>query len=165
MSLENLQLSAYLIEELYRNNLITEDKGQADTTSPASKGIASLGKNQKNVLVIVKERDTVFLQDDDLALLLRIIHPCGLSMADISLINIENTPSDNTMLSAQFKPSKVILFGAGPSDIELPMLFPPFQVQHYNNCSYLCSPSLAGLSQDVEQKKKLWQSLQKLFSL
>ena len=165
MSFENIQLSPYLIRELYRNNLIIEVENQTAITLQEESLISHLGKNEKNIVIIVNEKDSVFLHDNDLNLLLRIISPCKLSMADIAVVNINKTPVKIASLISEFRPVKTILFGATPADISLPMHFPHFQVQHYNNCDYVCSPSLAALAENVDLKKQLWLSLQKLFSL
>ena len=85
-------------------------------------------------------------------------------MADIALVNVAKNPSISyTEITGQFKAEKIILFGTEPEAIGLPLEFPHYQIQKFNNQVYLSSVSLNGLQADKEEKLKLWNCLKKIF--
>lgn len=166
MSFENIQLPPFLIQDLYKNILIDEKKFQLITDTSKKDKIKCLGSNKKNVLVLVSEENIPFLNDADLHFLSGILEACRLSLADIALVNISRYNSLNfKILITQFNPSKNILFGVEPSALELPLHFPHFQIQQFNNQLYLSGPSLKELIADKQLKLQLWGSLKKLFSI
>ena len=57
------------------------------------------------------------------------------------------------------------MFGVLPKALELPLDFPYYQLQKYNNHTYLSAPALAALINDKTEKVKLWTSLKQLFSI
>ena len=60
---------------------------------------------------------------------------------------------------------KILLIGVSPADIQLPMDFPYYQIQRYNNQVYLSAPGLKLIKEDREQKTRLWVSLKQVFSI
>ena len=163
MSFENIQLPPFLIQDLYRDHLIDDNNIKSGFDILKNEQIQYLGKNEKKILVIVKEENVPFLQDNDLNFLIGILHACKLSMADIALVNIKNGLHKNKAFMAQFNPEKYFLFGVAPSEMELPLLFPHFQVQQYSNIIYLSGPSLNQIAADKVLKQLLWDSLKKVF--
>ncbi|MEO6488402.1 MAG: hypothetical protein ABIO04_00560 [Ferruginibacter sp.] len=166
MSLDNFQLPPFLIHELYKDSLI--HNGVLNANTPVLKGmeLPFLGDNAKNILVLVDEKEAVYLNDEDLALLTGILMACNVLLTDIALVNQDKNPGiEYKRLMQSFKPSIVLFFGTDPVKLQFPLNFPHYQVQRYNNQTYLSSPSLKLLSVDLEEKRKLWASLQKLFSI
>ncbi|HEU0063637.1 MAG TPA: hypothetical protein VFQ58_01355, partial [Flavisolibacter sp.] len=107
-----------------------------------------------------------FLSDNDLQFLTNILNACKLSLADVAIINLQNTGDilfENIL--KKLKSSSVLLFNVTPSEINLPINFPQFQVQQYNNHTYLYSPSFSELEQDKKLKSALWQALKNLFKI
>lgn len=166
MSFENIQLPPFLIQDLYKDLLIDENKSQLTSDTLKKAEISYLGKNEKNILVLVNEENIPFIADNDLNFLVDILSACKLSMADIALVNFHHIrPLNSKVLTAQFNPTKNILFGVEPSALGLPLHFPHYQIQQYNNQTYLSGPSLKELAADKQLKQQLWDSLKKLFSL
>lgn len=166
MSFENIQLPPFLIQDLYKDLLIEEKKSQLISDTLKKGEISYLGKNEKNILVLVNEENIPFLPDNDLNFLIVILGACKLSMTDIALVNFKHNSSlNNKVLTAKFNPAKNLLFGVEPSALELPLHFPHYQIQQYNNQAYLSGPSLKEISSDKQLKQQLWDSLKKLFSL
>ena len=162
MSINDIKLNPQLLSELYEKSLI-ESSGSKTREEPQLK---FLGDNKKNVLIVVKNNLLPFLSDNDLQFLTTILNACKLSLADVAIINLENTGEiqfENVVL--KLKSSSVLLFDVTPSDINLPINFPHFQVQHFNNHTYLYSPSFTELEQDKKLKSALWQSLKNLFKI
>ena len=63
------------------------------------------------------------------------------------------------------KAEKIFLFGLGADALALPLQFPHYQVQQFNNQVYLSSVALNELQANKDEKMKLWNSLKKIFSL
>jgi hypothetical protein len=166
MSLDNIELPATIIQSLYSKSLYdlkTAEPG-ADTTQPGS--IGYLGSNQKKIALLVNSTEAIYLPDDELNFLLGILTACRLSMADIALINVSQNPDLlYTDIREQLKAEKIFLFGLDAQALALPLQFPLYQVQQFNNQVYLSSASLADLQKDKAEKMKLWNCLKKIFSL
>jgi len=165
MTFEKTQLPAFLIGDLYKDVLIEEP---IPLTLPVSKKgeIQYLGNNGKNILIIVKDKKDEFLSEPDLGFLTGIIGACKLTLKDIAIVNAENVEMlNNKSINKHLQPDKTLLFGIDPSILDLPMQFPHFQVQEFNNQQFLSAPDLSTLASDKELKIQLWNSLKKLFSL
>lgn len=164
MSLDNIQLSPLLVLQLYKKTLIDLNGLRQNSTLPQPYNISFLGNNEKKILVLVNECDTTFLPVADLNFLINILSACKITMADIALINFDKNREINyDILMKYFEPASVLLFGINPADLQFPMHFPHYQLQHYNNQTYICAPALSILATDKEKKKALWNSLQKHF--
>ena len=139
-------------------------------SSPAKKKlinkstIDSLGENEGNILLLVNNEENKFLADDEMKLLSDLLTACKISMADIALVNYHQHPEMNyQLLGDQFHPKKILAFGVTAADLELPFAIPFFQVQKFQDQSYMISPSLADFINNVGLKKLLWNSLKKIF--
>ena len=164
MSLDNIQLTATLLQDLYMNPLYDIKTGESTTDLMKILPVSYLGNNQKKVVILVRAADAIYLPDDELNFLLGILTACKLSMADIALINIsKNTSLLYKDVTEQLKAEKVILFGIDPKELGLPLQFPLYQIQNYNDQVYLSSESLNNLRTDKEEKMKLWNCLKKVF--
>lgn len=164
MGLDNIQLSPSLLLQLYNKTLVDLTGLQQKSPVTQQYNISFLGKNEKKILVLVNETDTTFLPVTDLNLLINILSACKITMADIALINFDKNREINyDILMNYFEPASVLLFGINPADLQFPMHFPHYQLQHYNNQTYICAPALPILATDKEKKKQLWNSLQKHF--
>ena len=125
-----------------------------------------LGKNQKGVLVLVNNSEAAFLQDDELNFLLGILSACKLNMDDVGIVNLNKYPdADYKKISTGLNPDKILLFGLAAADIKLPLSFPDYQIQKYNNQVYLTAPLLSSLQNDKAEKTKLWNCLKQIFSI
>ncbi|HTB52494.1 MAG TPA: hypothetical protein VK718_06955 [Ferruginibacter sp.] len=168
MSLDNIQLPAAVIQDLYKKTLVLSDtkaeKKPQTTSTTISFNI--LGNNQQKILLLVSDDETLYLPDEQLNFLMGILAACKLTMQDVAILNIKkNTDISHTNLATQLKAEKVILFGVETSIIGLPLQFPMYQIQAYNNQTYLTVPLLTILQNDKAEKTKLWLCLKQLFSL
>lgn len=166
MSLDNIQLPATILQGLFSKCLYDLDSDKSVLSDIQSSGISSLGNNQKKIAILVNCETAIYLPDEELNFLLGILTACKLSMADIALVNLYKNPdliySD---LTEQLKAEKVFLFGLTASTIELPLQFPHYQVQQFNNQVYLSSVALNELQANKEEKMKLWNCLKKIFAI
>lgn len=164
MSIDKIQLSPKLVQNLYKKVLVDTAATHIPLKQAEAPSIPSLGTNDKNIIIIVNESQTAFLPENDMTLLTGILNACQLSMADVAIVNFAKNNSLNyEELMRQFNPEFTIMFGTSPADLAFPLQFPMYQLQKYNSKSFLFSAPLRFLSEDVDQKKKLWSCLQKYF--
>jgi hypothetical protein len=168
MSLDNIQLPATVIQDLYKKSLVLSDKKQSVTVEKPSDTVSFniLGNNQQKILILVADEETLYLPDEQLNFLMGILTACKLTMQDVAILNTrKNTNLSYTNFVTVLKSATVILFGVETSTIELPLQFPTYQIQAYNNQTYLSAPSLTVLQNDKAEKTKLWLCLKQVFSL
>jgi hypothetical protein len=190
MSLNNIQLNFSIIGELYKNLLIETNEvlQQLEATPssplPVSPEIKAahgkkenvfdihkedwryLGENKKNILLIVYYKNVTHLPDDHLNFLTSVLTACKLNLGDIAILNTANHPlAIYKTVQEKFKSGFIILFGLTPGEFEMPLNFPEFQIQAFNNCTFLHTPAIEKLEVDKVLKSKLWVSLRKMFNL
>ena len=166
MSLDNIQLPAIVLQDLFANALVDLKTQNAAAASVAAGDLSFLGENKKMVSIIVDHANVIYLPDDELNFLLDILSACKLSMADVALLNRAKNPTlTYRELSEQLSAEKILLFGIEPSTLELPLQFPHYQIQNYNNQVYLSSPALRVLADKKEEKIKLWGCLKQVFAI
>ena len=169
MSLNKIQLPANTIADLYKNHLIepgnieTKIKKEQPKTNDS---ISFLGNNKKQVVVIVNYAKTTHIPDAQLNFLTSILTACKLNLDDIAIVNTGHTEAISfRTLFKQVPAQSVLLFGVSTESLLLPLNFPNFQVQFFDNINYLTSPSLEQIEKDKTLKTQLWTSLKKLFKL
>lgn len=181
MDLNNIDLPASVIADLYHSSLISMDpapgqkskvtKPKEPVTQPVAGNTTtvpwkSLGGNHKNVMVITSNHEAVHLPDNELDLLTGILSACKLTLEDVAIVNLNNHPGASYKdLTSFFKSRIVLLFDVEPASFGLPMSFPQYQIQAFAGNSFLYSPSLKDLGKDKVEKSKLWVSLKRLFNL
>lgn len=161
MNLNNITLTPQLVADLYPASLIEElsfpDKQET---------LKFLGKNQKNILILVSKENVAFLEDDELNFLSSVLAACKLSLADTAIVN-HNTrkPLNYRELTNQLKSKTVLLFDVEAQTIDLPFNFPHFQLQQFDQCTYLSAPALKNIELDKALKTQLWNCLKNIFRL
>jgi hypothetical protein len=166
MSLDNIQLPAIVLQDLYKNSLVDPGTGASKRLSKKTTGIAFLGNNQKLVTIIAADTASIYLADEELNFLMGILSACKLSMADVALVNIEKTGAITyNEIEQQLNTGTMLLFGVTPMQLQLPLQFPHYQVQKYNGLVYLAAPALAVIAADKAEKTRLWTCLKQIFSI
>jgi hypothetical protein len=190
MTLNNIQLNSSHLTDMYRNSLVdmkmTQEEGKffsdqasinkevrkPDSFSDRVAADSSraewkyLGEYKKNILLIVRYADATYLPDEQLNFLTSILGACKLNLGDVAIVNLVNVPSAfYKTVQERFKSTAIILFGLTPQEFEMPVNFPEFQVQAFNNCSFLHTPGLEALETDKILKSKLWVCLRRMFDL
>jgi hypothetical protein len=164
MSLDNIQLPSMVVKELYKDLLVGLNLEQLNQKTATTNGFQLLGKFSRKVLIIVDNNMAIYLPDEELQFLLGILSACKLTMDDVSIANKQrNAHLNYTAISTQLEPSVILLFGIEPLSLELPLSFPFYQVQKYNNQVFLSAPALSALQGNKDQKTMLWKSLQQIF--
>lgn len=180
MDLNNIELPAFIVADLYSSTLIIERNTpdekiipliaremETPFTEPAvDSSWKSLGGNLKKILIIVNNTNAVHLPDNELTFLTEILGACKLSLADVSIVNLNNHPNASYKeLTDFFASNVVVLFDIEPASFGLPMSFPHYQIQAFAGNSFLFSPSLKNLEKNKVEKSKLWVCLKRLFNL
>lgn len=166
MSLNDIELPAFIIQDLFQKTLVDLSVNEKKPTIPANKELNFFGGNKQHIVLLVNNTDTAFVTDQQLTFLSGILNACKLTLEDIGLVNISSYPSISyKTISDAFTPRIIILFGISTDAIQLPFLMPDFQRQSYNNQVYLAAPALQTLENDKDMKRKLWTVLQQIFSL
>ena len=173
MNINDIQLPAKLVADLYRSSLVeTDGNHPSDPSTEKMEETGSgtewkwLGDNRRNILVIVQQTDAVHLPDKELDFLTAMLSACKLGLADVAIVNRNNHPQASYKeLAGFFKSKIVLLFDVEPAAFGLPINFPHYQLQAFANATFLFSPSLSELENDKLQKSKLWVCLKRLFNL
>ena len=195
MSLNNIALSDLIVTEWYGNAALVPS--QAQQAPPiAAQPIAAqpiiekpapvkppeppvqptepstykyLGKNNRRISIIVNSPGAAFLPDPQLEFLTKILEACRMNIGDVAIVNYHTAPVAITNLRQQLQPQSVLLFGLEPTAIRLPINFPEFKLQPYDQCTYLSAPSLQQLVGNTAEakllKSKLWVCLKTLFDV
>lgn len=165
MSIDNIELPGFVIQDLYRNTLVDLSRNEKKQTISASKELNFFGGNKQHIILIVNNADAAFVSDQQLTFLSGILNACKLTLEDVGLINIASYPISYKKISETFNPRIVMMFGVLPDAIQLPFVMPEFQRQSFNNQVYVAVPTLTDLENNKELKRKLWIVLQQIFSL
>lgn len=194
-SIDNIHLSNLAVRELYGDSLLTSPGTPAPIRQPAQSPVTAvtpsspdiptppqpepsssepanlkfLGNHRRKITILVHSPGSAFLPDDQLSFLTKMLEACRLNIGDVAIINTAAAPVTITALRQQLKPSTILLFGLEPTAIRLPINFPAFRLQPYDDCTYLSAPSLHLLVQPSEDSKllksKLWICLKTLFNV
>lgn len=139
-------------------------------TAPAAGTVYKfLGNNKQQVVIVVRSPGEAFLPESHLQMLSKMLGACKLNLGDVAIVNDSTLRVEINILKEQLRPQKILLFGVSPDETGLPMHFPLFKDQDYGGCVYLHAPSMHELNQETEDgkvlKRKLWESLKKIFGV
>jgi len=171
VNINDAELPDLLLTELYGNNLVAGSMPPpAPVPPPAATGTYKfLGSNQQKIGILVQSPGAAFLPDEQLSVLTKMLEACRMNIGDVAIVNQATAPVTITAIKQQLQPATLLLFGMEPVDIRLPMNFPAFKIQAYDECTYLCAPSLEELVKPGDESKliksKLWMCLKTLFEI
>ncbi len=170
------KLPSFVIAGLFKNVLISIDKATQFTEknpypeikNKGQKEFDFLGKNVKNILLVVKENDEEIIIEPRKNILLKILSACTLTLDDVAIVNLNNCGKSFEKIREKFSPEKILLFDVTTKEIGLPFTIPHYQVQQYDGCMYISAPGVTlendnGNEKIKAEKKKLWVSLKKIF--
>ncbi|HEX5024425.1 MAG TPA: hypothetical protein VFV68_04100 [Agriterribacter sp.] len=165
MSLKNVKLPETVIANLYTTPLVCLTEAEPETPVPTT-ALKFLGSNQKQITIVVNTSEAPFLTDKSFNFLTGVLNACKLNMADVAVFNMHQWPDMNyNSVNTTSHPVVTLLFGVSPQEIGLPLQFPHFQVQRYNNVTYTWAPDLDRIEKDKLIKTQLWASLKTIFQL
>ena len=161
MSLNTIKLSPRLTADLYKHTLIEAG------TNKIAESYKFLGNNKKKILILAKKPDIAFIEDRELQFLSSVLSACKLSIADIAILNVTGLEDGTayTSLLHYFDCRLMLLFDVDAQSIDLPFNFPHFQLQQFDQTTYLSAPSLTEIENEKMLKTKLWNCLKALFNI
>ena len=164
MSVDNIKLTPFLMQGLFKNCLIEMNTIPAIEEPLPITTFNILGNNRSRVAIIVDDTANLYLPDEQLNFLLGILSACKLSMEDVAIINInKNKAVTYKSIEAELKAEKIFLFGVTAAQIGLPLEFPFYQIQQYNKQTYVAAGLLQHIEKDKAEKTKLWNCLKQIF--
>lgn len=140
----------------------------AQGTAAPSSPLPFLGKNQKNILVLVRATGVNHLPDAHLDFLVTVLQACQLGLADIALVNLAAQARDWAQLAAACQPKTALLFDVDPAPLGLPFVVPPYRPYAHGGTQFVLLPQLsvylqADAVQAKSEKKLLWNALKTIF--
>jgi hypothetical protein len=170
MGINEIELPASLVVELYRNSLINETGPAAPVLQKKEnkKNIQFLGKNQQNVCLLVNYEKEVYLPDDQLNFLTTILQACKLNLADVAIVNYQLQKISFQDLKTQLGCTCLLVFGIDTTAIGLKKM-PAFTAEKIMDCTVVLSPEIEQLNNNSAEgkllKSKLWLCLKQLFAM
>lgn len=162
MSLNNISLPSHLLVDLYQNVLV---QGTASAV-PVKKPVSFLGKNGKQILILVNNADVPYLPDTELSFLTNVLSACQLGLMDVAIVNWNNLEDKNPdELFRQLKSQQVILFDVEPLAFDLPSNLQQYAVVKNDVHQFVAAPSLSAIENNKEAKKQLWMALKQVFGI
>ncbi len=168
MSFEELNLSASILRDLYKDNLVSVDTLTADQTAPST-SIKFLGNNLKEVIILVHKSNAIYLPDDELSLLTKMLAACNLTLADVAIVNLAKHEYSLSEIEQQLRPQKLIALGVDNAAGIIGIDSAPYVVSSHNNYVFSVAPDLKEMLGDSQNargiKTKLWGALKQMFGL
>jgi len=161
MSLNNISLPSKLITSLYRNSLVQGDARPV----PQKKTVSYLGKNEKNILILVNHKAVPFLPDKELEFLTAVLLACGLDLSHVAIVNWHNVDEKNDSVIQQLKPKEILFLDVAPVLLGLTSDAAEYAVQKEDEIQFVFAPSLTQIEKTKQSKSQLWLALKQLFSL
>ena len=165
MSLDNMQLPAFLYLAMFKNNLVNTALEKNEQFLNSTKKIDYLGGNEKRIIFLSKDNQHKFLSEDNMKFLQGLLVACNLTIMDIAFVNISFTSITYQELTDQLNADIILIFEVTAAELDLPFAIPFFQAQNFQNQEYMLAPSFEELQKNKEVRKKLWLCLQKIFNI
>jgi hypothetical protein len=166
MSIDNIQLTPFLIQELFKKSLVESSGPEPAKNQEQISSFSILGHNRKKIIILVCNEDTLYLPDEQLNFLMGILSACSLTMEDVAIINTNKNKNINyKAIEQELTGERIILFGVTPAQISLPIEFPHYQIQRFNGQTYLAAAPLPEIQDNKGEKAKLWNCLKQIFSI
>ena len=111
----------------------------------------------------------MFIGEEKLQLLSNLLTACKLNLGDVAIVNIGNENILYKQIKQELQPQFLLLMGVNTKAFQLPLVFPEYKIQQYDNCKMLIATdlnNLLGNSNEVKmEKSKLWLCLKQLFAI
>ena len=163
MSLDNIELTAHLMEGLFKNSLIELEYVKKEHKIATTPTVNILGHNKGRIIILIKDADNLYLPENQLNFLMGILGACKLTMNDVALLNIYKKNITYKFIETELQAEKIILFGVSAAEIGLPLEFPIYQIQQYNNQTYVAASALDDIEKNKLEKMNLWNCLKQIF--
>lgn len=119
-----------------------------------------------SILVLFKHPDTPYLSESEEDFLEKILQAVGIRLNEARLVNIDHqTPEDSYDSLEEVPASHVVSFGVPLTQVGLDLTLEKYQVQQLKGIHLLLADTLSEISENREQKKRLWNALRQMFQL
>lgn len=170
MGLAEIRLPGVVIAEMYKALLVPVQHQMQEPESKATAAIPALqylGKNSKQVAVLVHYPQQTYLPEEQLVFLSSVLKACGLTTDDIAIVNTAKQDVAFSALVAQLHPLCILQFGTASPDFLPPADY--FTIDNTLGTAVMRIPGLETLNQsDTESrllKSRLWLALKQLFRI
>ncbi len=145
-----------------QNSLIADISTPIIEAAPAKVTFKYLGKNQKNILILVNDSQNDVSTEQGRELLRKLVKAIDLTANDFALVNYANYKEQNfSHFKDAFDCKLILSFGVAAGELALPEQS-LHQLNSYEGVSLVFSSNLDELDRDQASKKMLWASLQQL---
>lgn len=160
---QKIKLPVFVLTDLFRSSLfdLSGPKSSPAVHLPIKTVPDAHATVESLILAVAKQEQ---LEQQQLDFLQAIMKACRLDTEKYAVLTNQSPHfKDHTALHNHFKQKTLILFGLEPASIGLPIHFPHFQVQTFQQVQYLSAPRLEAVEADKTLKMQLWQCLKQLF--
>lgn len=162
---KSIQLPVALLAGLYKDCLVDGAVASPiENTLPHTTPVSTAQETTQKNTVVVVAYPLEKLSAAHATLINAMLSACRLAENEVEIIPLSRPfPADLEKKITSFNAKKIMLFGLAPSDLRLPVNFPPFQIQAFDQRTYLFVPALEKVEQDKSLKIQLWKCLQQLY--
>ena len=187
MGLNNIQLPAQTIVDLYKNLLCEDDaisipgklkslpseESKLPKQEPAhpivSEQLSFLGKNLMQLVILVDYNSEVYLPESQLNFIGNILKACKMNLVDVAIVNVNKQQVNLEKLGQQLHPKYIVIFGIDSSTLDFQIQPDFFNIVSSNGIQVFASPALDQLNRDGEEgkllKSKLWLCMKQMLNL
>lgn len=188
MSLNSIRLTQHQVADLYPESLvlttdIASTKGRAEDLPVMEEksgewengpihpevSIQFLGKNNRNLAILVFYPDTVHIAEASLEFLSSVLKACQLTLADVAIVNMARQNPGLEQLLMELAPRQMLCFGLPHPVVGLPAGLPVLAPQSIQDIKLMIAPSLEELNQQTEAvkplKRMLWEGLKTMLGI
>ncbi len=131
-------------------------------TPKESPSFKFLGKNSRNILILVNDPEHEVSDEKGRELLRKIVKSVNLSANDFALLNYAGyTGTSYAQLQQHFSSVLIFVFGVTPEQLKM-KAYPQNSIVLEEGVRLIFSPELKTLEEDPAGKKVLWASLKQL---
>jgi hypothetical protein len=169
----NIKLPDFIIADLYKDSLVVLNEESVQSAAEVGAEVKAeepfySGNNTQHICIILNSTTHVFTDDESLQLLSNLLAALNYTLADVAIINHQRTPLAFTQISEVLQPRVCLLFGVTTQALQLPIIIPNYQLQRYENCTFIQACSIDDMKTNDDkakgEKRKLWNSLKAVFN-
>ena len=152
-----------------KNKVSTPKPAEDEEALELNLPLKYLGDHTKEIVVVVNDPASVYLNEPDFILLTSILNACRLTIADIALVNLGNQKATLHQILNTLPSKLVIAFEVDSKALKIKLPTNYYKLTPLGESNLLFSKSLSsmqGMDLSAKQEKaKLWTVLKQIFQL